>query len=67
MNWNTNPSLGIIWHDGTTIAFNSVLVISRKLNLAVIVMTDTGWYNTNGNEGFDFSLEDAAFDCLLQE
>jgi CubicO group peptidase (beta-lactamase class C family) len=66
MNWILEPEKNLIWHNGSTIAFNSILAISTKYNVAVVALTDTGVINTdqNGNSSADKSLQEVAFACL---
>jgi CubicO group peptidase (beta-lactamase class C family) len=66
MNWLVSDK-GLVWHNGSTIGFNSVLVFSKRLGLGVVAMTDTSWYKINpeGKEEFDFTFENIAFNCLL--
>ncbi len=66
MNWIIDPTKNIIWHNGSTIGFNSILAISTKYNVAVVALTDTGIFNTdaNGKAFQDNSLQDVVFNCL---
>ena len=66
MNWILEPNDGLIWHDGLTYGFNTILAISTKTNQAVVAMTDTTVQvaDASGDVSFDMSLEDVAFACL---
>ena len=66
MNWIIEPSKGLIWHNGQTYGFNSILAISTTSRQAVVAMTDTTVLKTdqNGKADFDSSLQNVAFDCL---
>lgn len=66
MNWIIEPPKNLIWHNGSTIGFNSILAISTKYNVAVVALTDTGIFNTdaNGKAVQDNSLQDVVFNCL---
>jgi CubicO group peptidase (beta-lactamase class C family) len=66
MNWMVSDK-GLVWHNGSTIGFDSIVIFSKKLNVGVVAMTDTSWYRLNpeGKEEFDFTFEDIAFNCLL--
>lgn len=66
MNWILIPGQDLIWHNGSTIGFNSILIISKKQNLAVVAMTNTGVYKIDqaGEVSGDDSLQNIAFACL---
>lgn len=66
MNWIIQPDTGLIWHNGQTYGFNSILVISTKKQQAVVAMTDTTVIKktANGVATFEPSLQDVAFDCM---
>jgi len=66
MNWIIEPAKQLTWHNGSTIAFNSILAISSKHDVAVVALTDTGVFMTdeNGNPVKDNSFQDIAFECL---
>jgi serine-type D-Ala-D-Ala carboxypeptidase/endopeptidase len=66
MNWILQPNDGLIWHNGLTYGFNTILAISTKTNQAVVAMTDTTVQVTDasGDVSFDMSLQDVAFACL---
>ena len=66
MNWILQPDDGIIWHNGLTYGFNTILAISTKTHQAVVAMTDTTMQikDVNGKISFDTSLQDVAFACL---
>lgn len=66
MNWIVEPAKNLVWHNGSTIGFNSILAISGKHNVAVVGLTDTGIFNvgSDGEAVMDSSLEDIVFNCL---
>ena len=66
MNWIIQPDIGLVWHNGETFGFNSILAISKKNGQAIIAMTDTTILLTDskGNHSFDTSLQNVAFNCL---
>jgi CubicO group peptidase (beta-lactamase class C family) len=66
MNWMIEPDDGLIWHNGQTYGFNSILAISTKRHQSVVAMTDTTVMvkDTAGKTGFDTGLQDVAFRCL---
>lgn len=66
MNWIIEPKKQIIWHNGSTVGFKTILVISQKHQAAVVAMTDTGIFkmDSNGKAVMDESLQDAVFECL---
>ena len=66
MNWILEPKEGLIWHNGQTYGFNTILAISTKKNIAVVAITDTNMQIKDGagNITFDSSLQDVAFACL---
>jgi CubicO group peptidase (beta-lactamase class C family) len=66
MNWIIEPAKDLIWHNGSTIGFKSILAISKTQGIAVVAMTDTGLYST-GSDGEvieDPSLQNSVFECL---
>jgi CubicO group peptidase (beta-lactamase class C family) len=66
MNWIVEPALQLVWHNGSTIGFQSILAISRKWNVAVVALSDTGVFVTgaNGKPALSTDLEEAVFNCL---
>jgi CubicO group peptidase (beta-lactamase class C family) len=66
MNWIVEPDKQLVWHNGSSIAFNSILAVSFKRNLAIVVMTDTGIFVTdeNGHTTQDTSIDQIVFGCL---
>ena len=66
MNWILEPDKNLIWHNGSTVGFNSILAISTKYNVAVVALTDTGVFNADseGHQTEDKSLQDIVFECL---
>jgi len=67
MNWIIQPDKGLVWHNGETYGFNSILAISKNHNQAVVAMTDTTVVvkDANGNNTLDTAgLQNVAFDCL---
>jgi serine-type D-Ala-D-Ala carboxypeptidase/endopeptidase len=66
MNWILQPDKGLIWHNGQTYGFNSILAISTTRQQAVVALTDTTVMKktANGEETFDTSLQDIIFECL---
>lgn len=66
VNWILVPEQKLVWHNGSTIGFNSILVISKKENLGIVAMTNTGVFNmnSNGEPETDDSLQNIAFGCL---
>jgi len=66
MNWIVQPDIGLVWHNGETYGFNSILAMSQQKNQAVVAITDTTLQvkDAQGNIGFDTKLQDIAFDCL---
>lgn len=69
MNWMLNPKYGLIFHGGSTIGFNSSLLISTQKNIGIIAMTDTAIYrkSESGEEVYDETFDDAAVDCLYED
>lgn len=68
MNWILIPGKEQVWHNGSTIGFNSILIISKKKNLAVIALSNTGVYKqeASGEINSDESLQEIAFYCIDQ-
>jgi CubicO group peptidase (beta-lactamase class C family) len=66
MNWIIEPVKDLIWHNGSTIGFKSILAISKKQGIAVVALTDTGLYtkNPDGEAMEDPSLQNSVFECL---
>ena len=66
MNWILQPNDGLIWHNGLTYGFNTILAISTKRNQAVVAITDTNIQikDAEGKLSFDSSLQNVAFECL---
>lgn len=66
MNWVLKPSSGIVWHNGRTYGFNSILVASKRKGQAIVALTDTNYLrkNSEGKEDFDESLQNVAFECI---
>jgi len=67
MSWVVQPARDLVWHNGETYGFNSILALSKKSGRAVVAMTDTTVLlkkDSEGNTSFDNSLEAVAFKCL---
>ena len=66
MNWIIQPDKNLIWHNGETYGFNSIVAVSPKKRQAVVALTDTTVLKTDpqGQQAFDTSLQKVAFDCL---
>jgi len=66
MNWIIDPDKKLIWHNGSTIGFNSILAVSKKYNVAVVALTDTGVFlpTPDGHYVSDESFDTVVFDCL---
>lgn len=66
MNWILIPGEEQVWHNGSTVGFNSILIVSKKENLAVIALSNTGVYkqDADGEIVSDESLQEIAFSCL---
>lgn len=66
MNWILEPSKNLIWHNGSTVGFKSILAISTKHHVAIVALTDTGIYKTDssGTDSEDDSLQEIVFNCL---
>lgn len=66
MNWILQPNQGLIWHNGETYGFNSILAISTTRQQAIVAMTDTTVQikNAQGEDVYDTGLQDVAFKCL---
>ena len=60
------PEHSIIWHDGATFGYNSVVAISKKYGIAVVGLTDTVIYNIDsaGVSTMDDSLRMSVLNCL---
>jgi D-alanyl-D-alanine-carboxypeptidase/D-alanyl-D-alanine-endopeptidase len=61
MNWIVEPEKSLIWHNGETYGFNSIVAINTSTHEAVVAMTDTTVLTPSG---FDTGLQDVAFSCL---
>lgn len=65
MNWYIESESRMIWHNGSTFAFNSMLGISSRHNVAVVVLTDTGLYKPSPQGPIkDLSFQNIVFECL---
>jgi serine-type D-Ala-D-Ala carboxypeptidase/endopeptidase len=66
INWIIEPDKQLIWHNGSTIGFNSILAISKKQEIAVVAMTNTGVFknDVDGEVVSDDALQEVAFSCL---
>lgn len=66
MNWILQPNHGLIWHNGQTYGFNSIIALSTKSKQGVVALTDTTVLKTTstGEEVYDTSLQDVVFECL---
>lgn len=65
VNWILNSKDDLIWHNGQTYGFNSILAISKIKGIAVVAMTNTS-INTGkpGPQEWDTALQDIVFNCL---
>lgn len=65
MNWIIDPQQQLVWHNGSTVGFQSIVAISRKNQLAIVALSDTGVL-INGPNGSTMAtdLQDVAFQCL---
>lgn len=68
MNWIVQPDENLVWHNGQTYGFNSILVISKESGLAVVAMTNTSVLKVDedGKQFFDTGLQDVVFNCFKQ-
>jgi len=66
MNWLIEPKKNLIWHNGSTMGFESILAISTKYSIAVVALTDTGIFtaDSGGNVSQDNTLQDVVFGCM---
>jgi CubicO group peptidase (beta-lactamase class C family) len=66
MNWIVEPNEKLVWHNGQTYGFNSILAVSKKTGIAVVAMTNTSVLNSSGDgsQSFDTGLQDVVFSCL---
>lgn len=61
MNWIVQPEKSLIWHNGETYGFNSIIAINTSSHEAVVAMTDTTVLTPSG---FDTGIQNVAFSCL---
>jgi CubicO group peptidase (beta-lactamase class C family) len=68
MNWIVQPDQKLIWHNGETFGFNTIVAVSRTKGLSVVALTDTTVLKAAGSGGieFDDSLQSIAFGCLAK-
>ena len=68
MNWIVHPEIGLVWHNGETYGFNTILAISKKKKQSVVAMTDTTKVikDSEGRDALDASLQNVAFSCLAK-
>jgi len=63
MSWIVEPDKDLIWHNGLTYGYNSIVALSRNKDLAIVALSNTSIIKA---EGIDFWLQDVAFDCLAE-
>ena len=66
MNWTIQPEVGLLWHNGETYGFNSIVAISRKEAASGCCddrHDETGKVR-EWNVSFDNTLQDVTFSCL---
>ncbi|MGK5083233.1 serine hydrolase domain-containing protein [Bdellovibrionota bacterium FG-1] len=66
MNWLIDLESDVVWHNGATGGFNSVIALSKKRNQAIIAMSDTAIYVTGpqGALSIEPSFQNIALGCL---
>ncbi len=66
MSWLIGPQKGLVWHNGSTFGFNSMLAISSVHKVGIVLLTDTSIYKTSpgGEQIKDKSYENIVYTCL---
>lgn len=66
LGWIVHPEKKIIYHNGRTMGFQSLLAFSKERKVAVVILADTNLLirDSSGNEDFDNSIDQVGLRCI---